>query len=175
MSKANQTVKGYDYSPKVSNATQIILAHKGDKARMRLISAPLPVYDSLVEKTTGEVKIKERFAWLAIHKEVREGKAVRTVKVFKSGTAVYLAIKALVDSPLWGDPTGYDIVVERTETFGSYYNVTPVQKVPMTEYEKQLEREHTIDLETFFGTTAQAAPMRNVDDFDALDNIERTE
>jgi hypothetical protein len=56
------------------------------------------------------------------------------IKLFEIGAAAYQQIREFVRSPSWGDPTRYDIVIDRNanSTFGgSRYNVNCSNRAPL--------------------------------------------
>lgn len=118
------------------------LKSKGDSAKIRLASEPYierNVWDERtnefvdrekVAKFTAEswahvvrephYKVAETFYWLVIDRQTG------TAKIFQASAAIYNMIGVYATDPDWGDPTGYDITVTRTEKPGTaYWDVRP--------------------------------------------------
>ncbi len=132
---------GYDFQPETGGGIYLRLRKKGDKVRMRLVSTPVHY------QSEYEGKTREQFAWLVIDRSDNQ------VKVYNSSVSVYLVIKGLVESEDWGDPTHYDISIERTEeSTANYYKVIPSPKhSPLTEEELKLVEESHLDLKKLVG------------------------
>lgn len=98
-----------------------------------------------------KIKKDAKWGWIAIDRE--DGQ----VKVFSGTTGIALSIKSLTElrskttkELVWGDPTTFDVQIERTEEPGpSYYRVTalPEGKGPITEEEKAKVQEANFNLE----------------------------
>lgn len=119
------------------------LKKKGEKARLRLVSAPYRYFDTMSKEHTKSGKEEQvpRAAWLAIVKEVgADNKPIKRGVIFVGGTMIYRFIKDLADNADWGDPSNYDIVIERKEEAGAYYSVQPLPKPmgPISDEEKAL-------------------------------------
>lgn len=129
---------GYDYEPAQTSGPYLNLKEKGDKVRFRIASYPIRWEDSY------QGKPNVRFAWAVIHKWAdKDGTKHKEAKAFRAGSLVYGAIRTLLNDPDWGDPTLYDIEVERTENKNAYYSVTPKPNgKPLTDEEKALFAEH---------------------------------
>lgn len=132
---------GYDYEPKSNSGPYLNLKNQGDKARFRICSYPIRWEDEY----QGKPSVK--FAWAVIHKWAdKDGTVHRAAKTFRAGSLVYGAIRTLLNDPDWGDPSGYDIEVERTENKNAFYTVTPKPNgKPLTDEEKELLAEHGYD------------------------------
>ncbi len=132
---------GYDYEPK-DTGLYLKLKKKGDRAKIRLTSVPIHFQEDF------EGKANERFAWVVIDKT--DPKDIRA-RAFKAGVMVYKLIKELALNEDWGDPTGYDLTITRTEEQGNYYTLTPSpNKSPLSDDEKQLVKDADINLQTMF-------------------------
>lgn len=145
-------MEGYEYEPKSDNGNYLTLKSKGQKARIRVVSKP---YQFTEPDLKG--KIADRFAWIVIDKttptEVK-------VKGFKSGVMIYKAIKDLVTNEEWGDPSQYDITIERTEEDGSYYKViASPNKTPLSEPEQKMIEEAKLDLAKMYKPKNQASVL----------------
>ena len=137
-------MNGYDFEPK-ENSPYLRLKSKGDKVKVRFVSAPIHF-----EEEDVKGKMADRFAWVVIDRADGE------VKAYKAGVMVYKDVKKYATDEDWGDPTGYDFTIERTEEQGRYYAVTPSPaKKPITEEEKKQVELVGIDLEKLFKTTDQ--------------------
>lgn len=138
---------GYGATPNSANSLFLRLRAKGDKVRIRLVSEPVRYLDTFEDKSTGERTERRKVAWLAISKEVVGGQTSKRVVIFTSGPQVYGVIRDLAESADWGDPTTFDVVVERTEEQGKYYVVTPMPKPmgPLSSDERELILEAAID------------------------------
>lgn len=148
---------GYGYKPKVSSGKYLTLAKQGDSITIRLTCPPLhktihwtaddqgkPMMADCegedcslcalaAEKQSRRMAAKEIFAWIVLDRN-EENKP----KIFKGGVSIYLAIKGLSENKAWGNPTGYDLEITRTEEKPLYYNVTPLpDKSPITKEEKE--------------------------------------
>lgn len=138
----------YDYKP-VSNSKYVKLKSKGDKAILRIVSDPLIFLESITDKDTGEVLDKEQFAWIVIDKT---DETKPKVKGWKGSASVFLKIKRLTEMKGWGDPTTYDIEVERVEDPGAaFWSVTPIPpSSPLSKAEIDLAKEANINLVELF-------------------------
>ena len=132
---------GYDFKPETSGGLYLRLRKKGDKIKMRLVSTPVHY------QSEYEGKTREQFAWLVIDR------SDNSVKVFNSSISVYLSIKGYAEAEDWGDPTQYDISIERTEeSTANYYKVIPSPKhSPLTEEELKLVENSHLDLKGLVG------------------------
>lgn len=140
---------GYDFEPK-ENSPYLRLKSKGDKVKIRLVSVPIHFEETFENKETGEVKTSDKFAWVVIDRS--DG----LIKGYKAGVMVYKAIKEYAMDEDWGDPTGYDFTITRTEEQGRYYTVSPSPtKKPITEEEKKQIELAEINLERLFNATDQ--------------------
>lgn len=122
------TGEGYGASPNSASSLFIRLRAKGDKVRLRLVSDPVRYIDVFEDTATGERTERRKAAWLAICREVVNGRAENRPVIFTAGPQVYGVMRDLVESDDWGDPAMYDVVVERAEEPGRYYVVTPMPK-----------------------------------------------
>jgi hypothetical protein len=135
---------GYEYEPK-SNSPFLSLKKRGDKVKIRIVSTPIHFKELWQDKETGEGKENEKFAWIVIDRE--DGK----VKAFKQGVMIYKKIKDFAMDEDWGNPTDYDLTIERTEEQGNYYSVKPSpSKTKITKDEQEAIEEANIDLEKLF-------------------------
>lgn len=159
---------GYDFEPK-SSSPYLRLKSKGDKVKIRLASTPIHFEESFEDKETGEVKTSDKFAWVVIDR------ADGSVKAYKAGVMVYKEVKNLAENEDWGDPTGYDLTIERTEEPGRYYSVSanPKSIRPLSEEELALVKEANLDLEKMFkakdeGTSTFGKKRDNEVDIDEI-------
>lgn len=133
----------YDYNPETDGGKFLNLKSKGDKITIRLAGKPISYFVHWIDnkpvmcedKETCEhclkvwgvsqaeeaikQKRKQSFAWAVIDR------ADGVAKIYKAGIAVYRGIKQYGANPKWGDPTLYDIEIERTEVKPQFYTVTP--------------------------------------------------
>ena len=64
---------------------------------------------------------------------------------------VMKSIKALVDNPAWGNPTKYDLSIDKTgKDLATKYSVIPNPKTPLTPEITELVKNTDIDLEGIF-------------------------
>lgn len=119
---------GYEAEAGSGGGLWLRLKKRGEKVRLRLVTPPYRFVQTFQNSETGAAEPKRRVAWLAIHKEVVDGKATKRVVIFQNGPMVYGILKDLAEDENWGDPTQYDVTVERTEESGKYYVVTPLPK-----------------------------------------------
>jgi hypothetical protein len=158
---------GYDYQTTAerhakTGLPQFRLNAKGQKLRVRLLSNPHRFFDSITERKTGEVKAKERFAWVAINKYREKEHNVYQLGIFVGSEQVYRAIRELAGNSDWGPPTQYDVIVERTEEFGRYYVVSPCPKKPLIETEMIIQAEGMkIRLADLFGDAELAETVND--------------
>jgi hypothetical protein len=138
---------GYDASAGGSGGLWLRLKEKGEKVRLRLVTPPCRYQDTFEDKVTGVKETKRRVSWLAILKEVVNGEAVKRVVIFTNGPMVYGILKDLSEDENWGDPTTYDVTIERTEESGKYYVVTPLPKPigPISDDERAMVADANID------------------------------
>jgi hypothetical protein len=115
---------GYDYKPETGGGLYLRLKEKGQKVRLRLIGRPVSFKKDFTDEA-GKTVTKQNFAWAVIDRSDPKEPAVRC---FIAGTMVFLGIKDLALDPEWGDPDGYDLIVERTEEKNRYYTVKPSNK-----------------------------------------------
>lgn len=137
---------GYDAETGNSGGLYFRLKTKGQRARLRLVSACYRYTDTLTQN--GEAKTIRKAAWVAILKEIVDGKPQKRVVIFQNGPMVYGLVKDLNDSAEWGDPQEYDIEVTRTEEQGKYYTVTPLPKPmgPISDEERAMVAEANINV-----------------------------
>lgn len=134
----------WDRKPKEPASQFLRLKNKDEQVRVRIVAAPLRelrVYpaggtkqpplksDLLTGLTKGqwvslmrnpEYDVSEVFHLLVIDR------ADQQAKVFTTTGGVYGKIRDYAKDPEWGNPTGYDITIRRTEKPGpGYYEVTP--------------------------------------------------
>lgn len=126
----------YDYEPENTGGLWLRLKKKGDKIKIRLCDKPVHF------QRMWQGKPKEAFVWQVINREDGE------IKLFQGGIFIYLAIKAFAKSEDWGDPTGYDFTIERTEqSTANFYTVTPSpKKSDITDKELEKLAEANIDV-----------------------------
>lgn len=141
------TGSGYEAPASESSGLYCRLKSKGEQARLRLVSEPFRYEDELIQSDNAR-KILRKVGWVAILKQVVDGKPTKRIVVFQAGPMVYGAIKELAENPEWGDPKLYDITVTRTEEKGKYYTVIPHPKPigPISKEEEALVAEANIDL-----------------------------
>lgn len=143
----NWTGEGYDAAtPGGSGGIHFRLKAKGQKARVRLVSPAYRYYQHF--ENDGKTESRPKASWVAILKEMVNGKVEKRVVVFHGGPMIYGLVKDLDGHESWGDPTQYDLEVERTEETGKYYTVTPMPKPmgPITPEEEALVKEAAINL-----------------------------
>lgn len=135
----------YGYKP-ANTSKYLRLSSKGEKAVIRIVSNPFIFLESITDQDTGEIQEVERFAWLVIDKTDETKPRVRG---YRASASVFEKIKKLAENPKWGDPTRYDIEVERTEQPGAgYWAVTPQPPIAnLSDAEKAMAES--------FGTTLQ--------------------
>lgn len=145
----------YDYKPMGGESQYLKLTDKGDKAKVRIVSAPyrsLKVWNeaehsfmdkervaTLSEEQIREIManpdytVQEVFTWKVIDRE--DGLA----KVVSLPGSVFKKIGKLAKDEEWGDPTGYDITIERVEDPGNnYWGIQPSpNKSPLTLAERE--------------------------------------
>lgn len=82
-----------------------------------------------------------------------------TIAVTEFGPQVYGAIRALYKTPEWGNPTSFDMMIDKNKKRGASgtYFVTPLRKVALTDQEKVDVREFldSVKLKDF------SAPLEN--------------
>lgn len=139
--------QGYDADAGTGGGLWLRLKKRGEKVRLRLVSPPCRYTDSFEDRESGEVQQKRKVSWLAILKEVINGQPSKRVVIFTNGPMVYGILKDLAEDENWGDPTQYDITVERTEESGKYYVVTPLPKPigPISDEERAMVNAAQID------------------------------
>ena len=92
-----------------------------------------------------------------------DAKAIQ-VLVLKQQT-IMGAIEALLRNPKWGDPRGYDLLIEKSRT-GSRerdveYSVMPEPKAPVDEGILELARQMPVDLEALYEGSDPFAGAKN--------------
>jgi hypothetical protein len=134
---------GYDSVPEPSTGIYFRLTSKGQTARLRLVSEPYLFVDHLPDG-----KPLNKAAWIAILKEMVDGKPSKRVVIFQAGPMVLYSVRDLARSEEWGDPTQYDLQITRTEEAGKYYTVLPMPKPmgPISADEQALVDTAAIDL-----------------------------
>lgn len=96
------------------------------------------------------VKANQRYAVLVLERETGQ------VKVFERGIKVFRAIASLAKNSIWGDPRGYDVIIEKVgQGKQTSYNVIPQTKKPLTpselqEVAKQVKEKGLSDLKDIF-------------------------
>lgn len=165
---------GYDIVDEIPRRGGIYLSlkEKGQQVQIRLVSQPVYVKRYWITNPSGkkevvvvpkngpdpyggeDVPVKERlepdfrFGWVVIDREDE------SVKLFQGSKSVAFKIKNISEmrdkagNVIWGNPTGYDLLVTRTEQQGAnYYTVDPLPhtRKPLTEEEKELVKEAGID------------------------------
>lgn len=94
--------------------------------------------------TAEKIKRDIQYGWIVLDRN--DGSKP---KFFKGGRSIATQILEHSQDEQWGDPTTYDIKVERTEVKPQYYKVTGIIKsigTPITEEEKKAIEEANIDL-----------------------------
>lgn len=132
----------YDYKPMGGNSQYLKITEKGDAVKLRIASEPfrsLRVWKESERKYIDSEKVatlskdqldalmrdpdfvvSELFSWKVIDRT--DGNA----KVISLPGSVFKKLATLANNEDWGDPTNYDITVERTENPGSnYWGITP--------------------------------------------------
>lgn len=146
----------YGYEPKQAPSIFLRLKSKGDKVTIRVGSAPYR--EPKIWKTdskeppmdTNKMLLLSEEQWRVIYRdpqytvsEIFHWKVIdrdsEQAKIYTGGTMIYNSIKKYADTNGWGDPRAYDVVVERTEIPGRYYEITPMpDKTPLTDREERL-------------------------------------
>ena len=72
------------------------------------------------------------------------------MKGYKYGWQVFKQLRALAQKATWGDLTGYDVEIENTGTLPDYWKVTPVEKSPLTQAERDMVLAANTDLGVLF-------------------------
>jgi hypothetical protein len=159
----------YTYEPQSAGGKYLRLKEKNQKVRIRIISKPIRFYKHFDARDDKPAERKEMFAWLVLDKT----QAPFTVKAFEAGLMVYLGIKQFAqDVTEWGDPTQYDLIIERTEKQGSYYTVKPSNKGmgPLGDDERDIVADSDLDLVAMFSDkpsdAPSAAPQPSADEYD---------
>lgn len=119
----------------------------GKSAVIRCVGRPIAFDDVFTDKESGEKTTKEQYARIVIVRDAENGDSVRG---YKYGWQVFKQLRALAQKTTWGDLTGYDVEIENTGQLPDYWKVTPVEKQPMTDAEKQSVIEASIDLDALF-------------------------
>lgn len=173
--------KGYDNVPEQEAGVFLRLKKKGQEARVRLVSEPFLFVDEFKDRD-GNSKSLNKAAWVAISKEIVDGKPVKRVVVFEAGPMVLYSVRDLAKSDEWGDPTMYDIKVTRTEEAGKYYVVVPLPKPmgPISDEDEALVKAANLNLEELCtkkgdgsgGSRSAADPRDEYDPFDPRDEYD---
>lgn len=140
-----------DYTEQPENSTGgkfLNLKAKGDKVNIRIAAKPITYFQHWVEgkpincpdkatcttcnelealspadaakKENQDKKRKQVYVWPVIDRA--DGKA----KIFKGGVQIFLGLRKYALSDKWGDPTTWDVVIEREELNpANYYSVVP--------------------------------------------------
>lgn len=163
MSRYNDLLKEAD----LGGGKYLSLNKKDDEVFIRIASEPKFVHKHWLEMSDGKkstvlcggenceycgksvlpkdkVKKTAQFAWFVFDRNDGD-----QLKIFKGPISITAKLAKLDDEADWGDPTGYDIRIKRTEEPGSdYYTVIPVPKNmrPLTDEEKQIVAETSLDL-----------------------------
>jgi len=142
------------------------LKNKNDKVVIRIASEPVYINKhwmigadgkNTAVNCTGEAcvycgkdtppadKIKKSplFAWVVLDRNDNA-----KPKIFKGPLQIAKSLKDLSTDPEWGDPTGYDVSITRTEEPGSgYYKVVPTKNsTPINDEEKEAIKNSNFDL-----------------------------
>lgn len=150
---SNTYESGYDV-PVGGGGNYLTLSSKGQKERLRLLFTPIVFTEKFADAKFDSSEAK-RAAWVALRRTVVDGKASFEAVTFKASAMVYKGVVALVRSDEWGNPSGYDVVIERTEEKGRYYTVTPTRPKDLTDEEKAAIEEFIGgDIEDFGGRNA---------------------
>jgi hypothetical protein len=140
----------------------------GETIRIRICSDPFFFDDTFTVK--GETKTVKRVAWIVLNKTKEDGKPVVLPTTFKTGPAVYGAIRDLAKNEEWGNPTGYDITITCNggDVPNKYYSVAPCPNgKPITEEQQALLDEADFDLEAMYcKKSAEHATSATVDPFE---------
>jgi hypothetical protein len=178
------TMSDYGYEPKTAPSIFLRLKSKGDKVQIRIGSSPYrepkiwraegnqpPMRDEdMVRLTEEQWKVIYRdpqynpgevFHWKVIDRDDEKA------KIYTGGTMIYKAVKKYADTPGWGDPRGYDIVVERTEQPGNYYEITPLpNKSPLTDREQNILESLNLQEKLPAARHINATQIDHISDFD---------
>jgi len=144
--------RGYDKVPEPEAGQFLRLKKKGQEVRVRLVSEPYLFVDEFKDRE-GNNKALHKAAWVAISKEIVDGKPTKRVVVFEAGPMVLYAVRDLAKSEEWGDPAMYDIKITRTEDAGKYYVITPLPKPmgPISDEDEALVKAAGLKLEELCG------------------------
>ena len=118
----------------------------GKSAVIRCVGKPIAFDDVFEDKESGEKTKKEQYARIVIVRGVDED----PVKGYKYGWQVFKQLRALAQKATWGDLTGYDVEIENTGTLPDYWKVTPVEKSPLTQAERDMVLAANTDLGVLF-------------------------
>lgn len=168
MSTETQEV-GWDEKGNEDGGVYLRLKEKGQKARVRFVGKPIKFEEDV--KTDKGAKRTVRFAAVVIYRNTET--KVNEVKGFKFGWQIYKLLRALNEDDEWGEPTGYDVTVTRTEEEGSYYTLTPKPKTPITDEEKELVLSANLNLEAMYlgkGAEPQTSTEATEEEFDPFQN-----
>lgn len=135
----------YDFEPRQAPSVYLKLKERGDKVTVRIAS--VPYREPKVWKEGGKTPMSSEQVltlrqddWVTIFREpdynVTESfhwkvldRGSNTAKIFSGTPGIYKNIKKYAQMDEWGDPTEYDIQIERTEAPGlNYYAVTPLPR-----------------------------------------------
>ena len=115
-------------------------------------------------RTTLDRRTRARHFWAFVVYNY-DAKAVQ-VLLIKQQT-IMGAIEALIRNPKWGDPRGFDLLIEKARTGARErdveYSVMPEPKAPVDEGIAELARQVPVDLEALYEGTdpfAEGEPKR---------------
>lgn len=102
--------------------------------------------DIKLDKDGKATSIKHFWSFLVYNYKVG---AVQSFEITQA--TVMKALKALIENPKWGAPTGYDITINRTgKELLTKYSVVPNPHSPLTDEIKEQVAKSEIDLESIF-------------------------
>lgn len=147
----------YDHEPSSGGGGGYLkLKKKGDVANIRIASEPfirLKIWDKDNEsfmdaeevsglstdelndiKDNDSYKVSAEYSWVVIDREDKEA------KVYSASPSIFSKIAQYKKNSKWGDPSGYDLEIVRTEKSpAEYYTVTPdPNKSKLTDRELEL-------------------------------------
>ena len=130
----------YDQEQPKNESGLFLRLNDGDTVRLRMIG------DGIVfkKKYDGDTEPKVSFASVVLAKN-EAGK--REVKVYEFGWSVQKQLRTLRDDEDWGNLECYDVAITRTgEKLDTKYTVVPKKPAPLTEDDRELLDDASIDL-----------------------------
>lgn len=130
-----------------ANSIYLKLTDKGQKEKIRIVSKPV-MFTKVYTNDDGTEDKSYRYAVKVIHRNMET--KTNEVKGFEFGGMIFDHIQSFFKDGDYGNPTGYDLEITRTEEKGKYYTVIPKPPKPLTEEEKELVANADIDLERMY-------------------------